>query len=184
MPSSNVSDVERRQIGDNASVTRQGNPVKDVQRFFRNNIHEANRIAKQKLEAALRDYLSTGVEGQSYHPEYAARKNRDPRSERGPYSSSGPVDFNYSGRLWDELVGRGRAKPSNNTIQVWVGLKNRAKSRPDSAPGTFSTYGKLVDHLQRAKPARSGNPNPFKVSEEQMDRIANETMRELLSGFA
>lgn len=155
-------------------------PVDEVRRMFRENIHEANRIAKRELAKALKRSLSKGVEGQTYHPDYAERKNNDPRSEEGPYTPSGPVDFNYSGRLWQQLVGRGRAKPSEDELQVWVGLKSRSKPRPRSAPGTFSSYGKLVDHLKRSKPSTKGNP--FQIDKQERDRVAKNTIRELLSG--
>jgi len=178
MPSANVSSVNTIYQSDviQARVVGQ-NVVEKVRQRFRNNIHEANRIAKFKFEKAVIRHLEGGVGG-GYHPDYASRKNRDPRADGGPYSATGPVDFKYSGRLHRELKGRGRAKPSQLTLQVWVSLKNRNKPRPQSGPGTARTYGSLVNRLKAQK--SPAGVNPFNPGKAEQQRVANETAAEIL----
>jgi len=95
------------------------------------------------------------------------------------YGSAGPVDFRYSGRLWNELVGRGRAKPSEPSLTFWLGLKHPNRRRPKSAPGGGGiTYRKLVSILRKEKPGTDGDP--FAPDDEGKEEIAREVADALM----
>jgi len=151
-----------------AKVQGEG-PIEDVEKKFVENIHAANRIAKKLLKREVtRKLRAPGVEGEGYDPDYAREKSEDTGRL---YGTSGPVDFRYSGRLWNELVGRGRAKPSEPSLTFWLGLKHPNRQRPRSAPGGGGiTYRNLVQVLRREKPGTEGDP--FAPSDEGQERIA------------
>lgn len=131
-------------------------PIEDVKRLFRNNIHKANRKAKKLLTREVKNRLRRGVPGEGYDPDYAERKREDTGRL---YGSSGPVDFRYSGRLWNELVGRGRAKPSEPSLTFWLALKHPNRMRPSTAPGGGGiTYRRLTEVLEGRKPGTYGEP--------------------------
>jgi predicted transcriptional regulator with HTH domain len=154
-------------------------PIEDIQETFRDNIHAANRLAKKELRRKVRDKLRKGVPGEVYDEEYAERKRNDPRAESNVYGSTGPVDFRYSGRLWDELVGRGRAKPSDYTLTVWLGLKHPNRKRPPSAPGGGgTTYRQLTRILKDEKPGPDGDP--FSPTDEGRKEMAQKVADRLM----
>ena len=159
-----------------AQVEGEG-PVEDLERNFVENIHAANRLAKKLLKREVTKKLrAPGVKGEGYDSDYAKEK----RQETGRmYGSAGPVDFRYSGRLWNELVGRGRAKPSEPSLTFWLGLKHPNRRRPESAPGGGGiTYRKLVQVLRREKPGTDGNP--FGPGDEGREQIAKRVADRLM----
>jgi len=159
-----------------AQVRGEG-PIEDLEKRFKNNIHAANRLAKKLLKREVTKKLrAPGVEGEGYDSEYA----KDKRQDTGRmYGSAGPVDFRYSGRLWNELVGRGRAKPSEPSLTFWLGLKHPNRRRPKSAPGGGGiTYRRLVSILRKEKPGTDGDP--FAPDDEGKERIAQEVADALM----
>jgi len=164
--------------GDNilARVRGEG-PIEAAEAKFVENIHAANRLAKSLLKEKVTDKLRAGgVEGEGYDKDYAREKRE--RTGR-PYGITGPVDFRYSGRLWNELVGRGRAKPSEPSLTFWLGLKHPNRRRPPSAPGDGGiTYRRLVDVLRGMKPGKDGDP--FAPSDEGRDQIAQKVADRLM----
>jgi hypothetical protein len=161
--------------GDNIIARVEGEgPVKDLEKKFVKNIHAANRLAKKLLEEKVRDKLLVGVPGEGYDQDYAKEK----REKTGrPYGTTGPVDFRYSGALWNELVGRGRAKPSEPSLTFWLGLKHPNRKHPESGPGG-ATYRQLTRILKREKPGREGDP--FAPTEQGRDEIAQEVADALM----
>jgi hypothetical protein len=179
MARNEVADALNMQ-GQNIIATVQGEgPVEDLEKTFVENIHAANRAAKKMLKRKVTEKLrGGGVRGEGYDQNYAKRKRR---STGRLYGTSGPVDFRYSGRLWNELVGRGRAKPSEPSLTFWLGLKHPNRRRPESAPGGGGiTYRQLVRKLRRQKPGRDGNP--FGPTDEGREEIA-ETIGDRLMGI-
>jgi len=162
--------------GENITARAQGeDPVEDIERRFVENIHAANRLAKKMLKRKVTDKLRRGVEGETYDKTYAARKRR----ETGRlYGTSGPVDFRYSGALWNELVGRGRAKPSEPSLTFWLGLKHPNRRHPESGPSGY-TYRQVVSKLRKEKPGPDGNPfgptarGREQIAEKVADRLMN-----------
>ena len=160
-----------------ATVSGDG-PIEDLEKKFVENIHAANRLAKKLLEREVTKKLrAPGVEGEGYDSDYAKEKRQNTGRM---YGSAGPVDFRYSGRLWNELVGRGRAKPSEPSLTFWLGLKHPNRKRPASAPGGGgTTYRQLVQILRREKPGTDGNP--FGPGDEGRERIAQEVADRLMN---
>lgn len=164
------------------ATTRGRGPLEDIRQRFRNNVHQANRWAKKILERKVRDKLTKGVPGETYDEDYAEKKGKNTGRL---YGTSGPVDFRYSGRLWRELVGRGRAKPSEPSLQVWLGLKHPNRTRPASAPGGGGiTYQALADILrgETSTPASKPGPDgdPFQPSRKGREAIARGVANRLL----
>jgi hypothetical protein len=151
-----------------AQVEGEG-PIDHLERRFKENVHQANRQAKKILKRKVTQKLRRGVEGEEYDENYAGEK----RAQTGRlYGATGPVDFRYSGRLWNELVGRGRAKPSEPSLQVWLGLRHPNRERPESAPGGGGiTYKELTQVLRGEKPGPEGDPfSPSDKGREEMAR--------------
>lgn len=174
------TDVLRRQLNfssDTVTASVQGEgPIESVRRNFRENIHNANREAKKILESEVRNHLRTGVKGEGYDKEYAKEKRKETTRS---YGITGPVDFRYSGRLWNELVGRGRAKPSEPSLQVWLGLRHPNRVRPSSAPGGGGiTYRRLTDYLRNQKPGETGDP--FSPDQQRRQEIARQVADHLM----
>jgi len=159
-----------------AQVEGEG-PVQHLERKFRDNIHQANRWGKKLLERKVRQKLRRGVPGEGYDADYADRKRQDTGRQ---YGITGPVDFRYSDRLWNELVGRGRAKMSKPSLQMWLGLKHPNRQRPESAPGGGGiTYKQLAKVLRGMKPGPDGDP--FSPSEKGREEIAEGIADRLMS---
>lgn len=166
--------------GENITARAEGeHPVRSVEDVFRQNIHAANRLAKRLLVKEVKNKLRTGVKGEGYTKQYAKEKRNDPRSQHGIYGTSGPVDFRYSGRLWNELVGRGRAKSSVPTLTFWIKLKHPNRTRPRDAPGSQITYRRLVEILRKEKPGDDGDP--FGPGEEERENIAQAVAERLMA---
>lgn len=160
--------LEIRQGEVEAQVTGGEQPIEHFRNRFRSNVHEANRWAKKILVRKVKQALRGGIDGEGYTKEYAKDKSR--RTGRS-YNQSGPVDFRHSGRLHKELVGRGRARPSVPSLQVWIALKHPNRSRPKSGPGGGGiTYRKLANILKDMKPGDDGEP--FGVDKRRRDEIA------------
>jgi hypothetical protein len=184
--------MARNEVGEVVNIAQtdvvqaelRGNPIKDIRDRFKKNIHFANRVAKKQLVREVKNKLEGGVPGEGYHPDYAERKTNDPRNDtesNANYNQSGPVDFNYSGRLWNQFLGRGRAKPSELVLQSWIGLRNPNRGRPQSAPGTTgTTYRQLVRILRGQKPGTDGNP--ISPSRKGRQRTAQAVADALLGG--
>ena len=151
-------------------------PIEDMEKNFVENIHAANRLAKKLLKRKVTEKLrAPGVRGEGYDEDYAKRK----RQETGRlYGSAGPVDFRFSGRLWNELVGRGRAKPSEPSLTFWLGLKHPNRQHPKSGPGG-ATYRQLVQILRQEKPGRDGNP--FGPTQQGQEEIAQKVADRLMN---
>jgi len=164
--------------GDNIVARVRGDgPIEDIEEKFQNNIHAANRLAKRLLKKKVTEKLrAPGVKGEGYDKDYAREKRRNTGRM---YGTAGPVDFRYSGRLWNELVGRGRAKPSEPSLTFWLGLKHPNRRRPKSAPGGGGiTYRRLVDVLRAMKPGTEGDP--FAPSDQGREEIAQEVADALM----
>ncbi len=154
-------------------------PIEDVRETFKENIHAANRHAKKILVEKTKKKLMTGVPNEGYDEEYAERKRKDPRAKSSIYGKQGPVDFRYSGRLWKELVGRGRAKPSEPSLNIWLGLKHPNRKRPKGAPGGGgTTYKQLANILRDEKPGPDGDP--FQPTDDQRRELAKEVADRLM----
>lgn len=159
-------------------------PVARVQRLFKENVHQANRWAKRILVRKVKQKLKGGVPDEGYAEEYAEDKNANAYHREASavtYSETGPVDFRYSGRLWNELVGRGRAKPSEPSLQIWLALKHPNRKHPNPrnrSGGSSISYRELAQELRRTKSGLSGDP--FSPSRRGRDQIAQKVARRLL----
>lgn len=150
------------------SVQSGQQPLAYFRQRFLNNLNDANRYAKKRLVREVKRRLKGGLKGEGYAEEYAKDKSK---ATGRSYTQSGPVDLRHSGRLLNELVGRGRARPSVPSLQVWLDLKHPNRQRPSSAPGGGNiTYRKLANILINKKPGPEGNP--FEPGKEGRDNIA------------
>ena len=181
MARGDVNDVLRMR-GETITASARGNtPTKQIRETLKSNIHKANRIGKRLLTKKVKQKLRGGVPGEGYAEEYAKDKSKDPRNQgaNSSYNTSGPVDFEYSGRLFNELVGRGRAKPSEPSLQMWLGLRHPGRTRPQSAPGGGGiTYRRLTEILRGQKPGPEGNP--FSPTPRGREQIAREVADKLM----
>lgn len=168
----------------------EGGGVDEIAATIRGNMNETTRIAKRKMAAIVKRRVDDGVNGATYTPRYAAIKNI---IKGGGYSSRGPVDLNLSGNLMKNLVGRGRARPAQGSIRIWLDFKNNSRprtvrSRNGKPYRSTTTNRQLMDiingEIRVSNPGfpkldNEGNP-PIGLHGDETSQLIHETVRTLM----
>lgn len=179
---------EARTFGKGEFAARlSGDPLTHIQEQVQQNIHKVTRALKQEMVDMMKKRNKRdGAEGTSYTKEYAAKKNRmvDGRS----YSQNEEYDYYWSGQLMSALEGRGRAKPSQGTMDVWVGFRRNNRRPIQKTPGSNPRRRRTISNKRLAeiltnglgevdRPARA----PFAIHREEHPRLIRKTALALMN---
>lgn len=164
-----------------------GDPLTSIQEQVQRNIHKVTRTMKQKMVDIMkkRNKSGSGGIGTGYSKEYAAKKSR--MTGRG-YRAGESYDYNWSGQLFSALEGRGRAKPSQGTMDVWVGLRRNGRRPIKKTPGSRPSRRSRVGNTRLAQILTKGLGNvdtpskaPFTIHKDEHGTLIKETARELMN---
>jgi hypothetical protein len=163
-----------------------GDPLTHIQEQVQKNIHKVTRALKQEMVDMMKKRNKhDGADGTGYTKEYAAKKSR---MTGRPYSGGQPYDYKWSGQLMSALEGRGRAKPSQGTMDVWVGFRRNNRRPIQKTPGSNPRRRRTISNKRLAeiltnglgevdKPARA----PFAIHREEHPRLIRKTALALMN---
>jgi len=163
-----------------------GDPLTHIQEQVQQNIHKVTRSLKQEMVKMMKNRNKTdGGEGTAYTKEYAAKKSRmTGRSYRAGQS----YDYEWSGQLFSALEGRGRAKPSQGTMDVWVGFRRNNRRPIQKTPGSNPRRRRTISNKRLAEILTNGLGNvdtparaPFAIHKEEHPRLIRKTALALMN---
>jgi len=163
-----------------------GDPLTHIQEQVQHNIHKVTRSLKQEMVKMMKNRNKRdGADGTSYTKEYAAKKSR---MTGGSYRAGQSYDYNWSGQLMSALEGRGRAKPSQGTMDVWVGFRRNNRRPIQKTPGSNPRRRRTISNKRLAEILTKGLGNvdtparaPFAIHRKEHPRLIRKTALALMN---
>jgi len=178
---------EARTFGKGEFAARlSGDPLTHIQEQVQKNIHKVTRSLKQEMVKMMKNRNKRGgADGTSYTKEYAAKKSRMTDES---YRAGQSYDYEWAGQLMSALERRGRAKPSQGTMDVWVGFRRNNRRPIQKTPGSNPRRRRTISNKRLAeiltnglgevdKPARA----PFAIHREEHPRLIRKTALALMN---
>jgi hypothetical protein len=163
-----------------------GDPLTHIQEQVQKNIHKVTRTLKQEMVRMMKKRnLRDGDDATGYTKEYAAKKSR---MTGRSYRAGESYDYKWSGQLFSALEGRGRAKPSQGTMDVWVGFRRNNRRPIQKTPGSNPRRRRTLSNTRLAEILTKGLGNvdrpskaPFAIHRDEHPRLIRDTALALMN---
>lgn len=183
-----ITEEEKTFGGKNFRGKLVGDPLTHIQEQVRKNIHKVTRTLKEEMVDMMKNRNKTdGAEGTSYTQGYAMKKNMSPQVKGGGYKGGQNYDYKWSGQLMSALEGRGRAKPSQGTMNVWVGFRRLGRRPIKKTKGSRPSRRRTIGNRELAEILTEGKGNvdrpskpPFAIHRNEHQKLIGQVASALM----